>query len=947
MKQFENRVQFQGSAKSQGFDPVNAPDSTPLLRQNMQTSISNLNTIKEFAQSQGLANMEASNLSNLAAFSETLSTNIVNAVKAKNARDEEEGYMWAYNNGLSDELTKQFEQQEADLLRNEANFKQVASEVEASGAPVDVVKQFRNLGGWKAYGAAKALAEQAATAYPTFYSQASENTSVVINGQEVTLSNAKSGPERAAVEELIRRQYIQRFVGLNPALLNKYLFPAMRQFEARQAVEWTDTQRTLFKEERKAEAQDFLYNGIKSGNGGQALINFIQQYSPDFGGLGNTRKVGIDILKKLIESRQITESEVNALLDHQFQAKDGSTTTVGTLWGRDFTEVKDLLYNASRTDLQQTLQRQQDQAAEFKLVFDQQTSERKAQGREWTEAELREVSSNYESLGLGPAPDWLKNYSSKEDRVRELDKERLLKIRQSRGYLTEEDLRNIDATLYQEMIGYVKADKALSEAPQSYKDEAKTKIAALSGRYHNLQDATKEKTPEYYNSLYNALRKYDTYFAENVRQGDTVQIAHDKAMKRVEENFDKGTYTLKPATESNLQHRSNLKRASEALSKDANLVNTRVLPGTEKDLIQLENYAKTGRGSIPLIYHQLASGNRNLTAWDIANAQLQAAGKPGLVRTPDQEFVDRQDPQLRRLLTWRPTAARTYRLISATDAAKPLLDLIASNESKGYGEYDAMNRGGSHGGTVAYGSANSKDALGRGLSTMSVQEVVDLQSIGKVHAAGRYQIIGSTLKDLVKNGVVKPTDRFDANTQDKLAISLARRRITSRNALTGLRNEWIGLGKVSDSALTKAVQTFNAGSPFNQPENLLPRLVYRIGSLGYGSTGPHLDVKPVTPGTLQTNSKLPSITKSELDQYVVVGSRQLPLSQGTTTTDTDTKHRNRGSFGHDFAADDGTPVFLKNGARVVGTYKGEGGTDHTIVELPDGRRYQFLHGTNA
>lgn len=943
MKQFESRVQFQGSAKGQGFDPVNAPDSTSLLRQNMQTSINNLNTIKDFALTQGLANTEASKLSNLAAFSETLSTNIVNAVKAKNARDEEEGYMWAYNNGLSDEITKQFDQQEAELLKNEANFKQIASEVEASGAPVDVVKQFRNLGGWKAYGAAKALAEQAATAYPSFYGQASENTSVIINGQEVTLATAKSGPERAAVEELIRRQYVQRFMGINPALLNKYLFPSMRQFEARQAIEWSDSQKALFKEERKAEAQDMLYNGIKSGNGGATLLNFIQQYSADFGGLGNARKTGIDILKKLIESRQINEAEVNALLDHTFIAKDGSETTVGKLWGRDFTEVKDLLYNASRTDLQQTLQRQQDQAAEFKLLFDQQTAER---GGRWTEAELREISQNYESLGLGPAPDWLKNYTSKEDTVREIERERLLNLRRYQKYLTEEDLKNADATLYAEMMQYVKEDKAIYEAPKEFNDEAKNKIGSYAAKAHNLLEGSKEKTPDYYNSYYNGLRRYKDLFARYVKAGDSQQVAHDKALSGIEASMMQGEFNVKPSTKSDLQHRQNLRRATVAL-RDPNNANNIVLPGTEQDLLQLERYAKTGKGGIPLIYHQLALNHRSLTAFSLADAQLKAAGKGGLVRTPDQEFIDKQDPQLRRLLTWRPTAARTYRLISSTDGAKPLLDLIASKESTSYGGYDAMNTGGAAGGTVAYGSANSVNALGRGLSTMSVQEVMDLQARGKVHAAGRYQIIGSTLKGLINNGVAKPNDRFDANTQDKLAVALARRRIASRNALTGLRNEWIGLGNVSDAVLSQAVQTFNAASPFNQPENLLPRLVYKIGSRGYGSTGPHLDVKPVVPGTLNTSSKLPKITQKELDQYVVVGSDRKPLSQGTTTTDTDKLHRNRGSFGHDFAAPDGTPVYLQNGARVVGTYKGEGGTDHTIVELPDGRRYQFLHGVNA
>jgi hypothetical protein len=258
-----------------------------------------------------------------------------------------------------------------------------------------------------------------------------------------------------------------------------------------------------------------------------------------------------------------------------------------------------------------------------------------------------------------------------------------------------------------------------------------------------------------------------------------------------------------------------------------------------------------------------------------------------------------------------------------------------------------MNTGGAAGGTIVYGSANSKQVFGRGLSQMSIGEVMNLQAAGKVHAAGRYQIIGGTLRGLIQNGAAKPEDRFDAATQDKLAIALARRRIARGNAMTGLRNEWVGLQKIPDSVLSRAVSQFNSASVFNSPENLLPRLVYRIGNRGYGSTGPHLDVKPVRPGTLKTDPNMPSITAKELDVYVAVGSRRKPLSQGTVTTDNDPKHRKRGSFGHDFAAPDGTPVYLMNGARVVGSTKGDGDSDVTVIELPDGRRYQFLHGVNA
>lgn len=50
--------------------------------------------------------------------------------------------------------------------------------------------------------------------------------------------------------------------------------------------------------------------------------------------------------------------------------------------------------------------------------------------------------------------------------------------------------------------------------------------------------------------------------------------------------------------------------------------------------------------------------------------------------------------------------------------------------------------------------------------------------------------------------------------------------------------------------------------------------------------------------------------------------------------------------GIDFAYDRGTPVFLKNGARVVSNVPTEHG-DKMVIQLPDGRTFSFLHGRKA
>jgi hypothetical protein len=275
-----------------------------------------------------------------------------------------------------------------------------------------------------------------------------------------------------------------------------------------------------------------------------------------------------------------------------------------------------------------------------------------------------------------------------------------------------------------------------------------------------------------------------------------------------------------------------------------------------------------------------------------------------------------------------------------------------------------MNRGGRDGGHTAIDSADSRQVFAGGLTRMTVAQVMDLHNKGQLHAAGRYQIIAKTMRGLMQGKYgptgVDPNDQFNAATQDRLAIALVRGRAgkyfsgtgSLDNAVVGMGNEWIGLQKVSPTRIAQALQrtreTLNSSNPFRQPESMRPNVIYKIDSLGYDSTGPHLDVKPVRPGSTQSDRNLPAYQRGQLDRFVEItlpNGKKGALSQLTTTTDNDQAHRARGSFGHDYAAPKGSILRLKNGARAVGSFKGDQGTDHLIIELPDGRRFQFLHGT--
>lgn len=111
---------------------------------------------------------------------------------------------------------------------------------------------------------------------------------------------------------------------------------------------------------------------------------------------------------------------------------------------------------------------------------------------------------------------------------------------------------------------------------------------------------------------------------------------------------------------------------------------------------------------------------------------------------------------------------------------RPLLTLIGSVEApRGYDQ-------------VFAGSKLPPPHPITGMSIRSLREWQDASvKAGSVSsAAGRYQIIRKTVDSLLEQGVVKPYDKFDEPTQDRMAVALLKRR--------GL-DDW-AKGRISDGA---------------------------------------------------------------------------------------------------------------------------------------------------
>jgi len=116
------------------------------------------------------------------------------------------------------------------------------------------------------------------------------------------------------------------------------------------------------------------------------------------------------------------------------------------------------------------------------------------------------------------------------------------------------------------------------------------------------------------------------------------------------------------------------------------------------------------------------------------------------------------------------------------------------------------------------------------------------------------------------------------------------------------------------------------------------RHVYDVGSVGSRSSGPHLHIQLRGGGTF---------SKHDFDKYIFADDPELgrvPLGQ-TPTTDDQQAHWDRNTDGWDFGLYEGTDILIGNGAKVIEEVQTSTEGTMLVVELPDGRIVELLHGT--
>jgi hypothetical protein len=370
----------------------------------------------------------------------------------------------------------------------------------------------------------------------------------------------------------------------------------------------------------------------------------------------------------------------------------------------------------------------------------------------------------------------------------------------------------------------------------------------------------------------------------------------------------------------------------------ANLVSTGVIANIAQRL-------EAGGGvSIPPVFHEYAKASKGqYTAEDIVNAQLKKHGytqqiQPGAVQSVKQSI---NDPRLQRIFEAnRLTQDNLNTAIIGSGNAPATVrvgtsgfqDVIALGQASGFQFPQVMA------GMWALESGWGKYHSGKN----NVFNIKDFSGGGTLKNGSRWRDYGSVLESA--------QDFTELMKDKRYAPGLAKAR-TPRQALEAIAaagyagGESTYVDKVLRVMRGQGVNVDQPFAPTSSPTrnqgHMTPTLAYITSDIGPTSTGEHLDVKDVTGARFQENA---------LDNFVEVADPEFGrISLGTLKQklpgrgDSFDQHLARGSHGIDYPTAKGSKLFIKNGARVVSKTTTVHG-DKVVIQLPDGRRFSFLHG---
>ena len=808
---------YQGiSQGNRGFDPDPTPDYTKQIQQRnqeLQRSLDRFNDSVNANDAARLANaqMAGAGMEALGQLSGTLSK-VLGEVQKKRIEKFKNQAALLKAAGLDtpekiEAHRKEQDRQEEELRETTAELNKVRDKMVKNQEPFNVIQDVGKLNGYHIAELNRLnIIEQSKT-----YDQGVKD----YIAEQVQSGRDNSPDAQVGYAKEYTSQFLSELQDYSSPLIAKYALPYITKGQDKriQAI------RTQQAEDESAMTRADATNKLIETGDAEAYLNSVRFTVDSNGnmlGYAGALKEMENVIRRQATARQpidfdkLGESNINdgkKLKDHP-----------------RFAYFKQIYDDIQEQNFDKDMSNRRRDLEQIELNFLEQGAKR---GYVYTDQDIEQLYEQYEEQGYSKGElVFLDNYKTSQERDAEDDKQALKELRIRKGYLVESDLAGVHPDAYIAAMQYVQDDEPRAKAEGSYDSKLSTEANRFADKIYTEEVGSKDKTPQWGIAQRNIKDKLLERFNQNLENGMDAESAYRDAVNDQFIAFG-GTGTIPPekkdeftsvyAIETDTAFATKIAQTANYV-RDAVLrgddLSTSLIPGTYEELKQLEDY-NAGRGEIPELYYKVARNVKNLSAWDIANSQYKAYTGNELGKTSSEEARDQMSPALRAAMDYKPTRSKIFRANEDADFNDPVLTLsgdanllkqaadITGKYEAGAAGYNAVNQIGIDGGHGTEGFSGDFRQMGqhggKDLTTMTLGEIMDLQANsdmsngqwireGRLHAVGRYQFVGTTLKDLVNRLGIPLTTKFTPQLQDQLFASLLK---------SGGPGHWIGLTKAT------------------------------------------------------------------------------------------------------------------------------------------------------
>ena len=632
---------FQGGS----FDPIESENYVPALQESYKQINAGMARYYEQLREND-ANMVKSagkGMEALASMSGTLASVMQMKAKEKQEADYALGYQYAFDYGTPQEDVDSFNEAETNAKEQQGIIFDTSFEWEANGGDIFTSQKFRNMSPAAKLGVAVGWAQNKVSAY-----------NPLLNDE---VKNAVSYEEYQAALEKHRMNFFKEFGQMNPAILNKYVFPEQREKEQAAYNTWYTKRETEIKAQRKEFALSEFNNCVKT-QGGNCIVDFIGKVKNDEGGPGAARTSAIQHLNTLAKNGELPDDYIDSIEGETFVAYDGSEQTIGGYYSSDIKQIRD----SAQAYKAEELRRSNAQ----KVVDNAQELDDLTSSDEFKKLQVG-VGLNNEQLTM---LEDLKNkqlgsrltYDSRIDTlITNLNKNKIaidsdrseLRGLLGKGLLTEEKLAEYHPTLQKEFLPDVQnlnKARAYEKSDHEYLMGMVKKEAGITPL--GTGDPKVDKLGEYFQKQYtqrvaDILSKTDNITPADAANQARIELETDFNNNRSKYQTTKGDWIIPgtPTAEEVLKQRMSINADSAEVRQYVQKMGISSLDSpnlyfSQKELLDVAKSALRGTPDIPSkarkIAKLLSQYDPDITALDVINRQMTAI---------DPNFQGLEDPE--------------------------------------------------------------------------------------------------------------------------------------------------------------------------------------------------------------------------------------------------------------------------------------------------------------